>query len=45
MALLGVEELVVVDSADAVLVCRKERAQDVRLVVEELRRQRLGRYL
>jgi len=45
VALLGVEDLVVVDAPDAVLVCRKERAQDVRLVVEELRRRRLGRYL
>jgi mannose-1-phosphate guanylyltransferase len=45
VALLGVENLVVVDTPDALLVCRKERAQDVRLVVEALRRRRLGRYL
>jgi len=45
VALLGVENLVVVDTPDALLVCRKDRAQDVRLVVEELRRRRLGRYL
>lgn len=45
VALLGVEDLVVVDTPDAVLVCRKDRAQDVRLVVEELRRRGLGRYL
>ena len=45
VALLGVDDLVVVDTPDAVLVCRKDRAQDVRLVVEELRRRGLQRYL
>jgi len=45
VAVLGVEDLVVVDTPDAVLVCRKDRAQDVRLVVEEIRRRGLGRYL
>jgi mannose-1-phosphate guanylyltransferase len=45
VALLGVEDLVIVDTPDAVLVCRKDRAQDVRLVVDELRRRGLGRYL
>jgi mannose-1-phosphate guanylyltransferase len=45
VALVGVEDLVVVDTPDALLVCRKERAQDVRLVVDELRRRGLGRYL
>ncbi len=45
VALLGVEDLVVVDTADALLVCRKDRAQDVRLVVDELRRRGLRRYL
>ena len=45
VALLGVEDLVVVDAGDAVLVCRKDRAQDVRRVVEALRSRGLGRYL
>jgi len=45
IALLGVDDLVVVDSPDAVLVCRKDRAQDVRVVVDELRRRGLKRYL
>ncbi len=45
IALLGVDDLVVVDSPDAVLVCRKDRAQDVRVVVDELRRRGLRRYL
>src|SRR5262249_48795540 len=33
VALLGVEDLVVVDTPDAVLVCRVDRVQDVRRVV------------
>jgi mannose-1-phosphate guanylyltransferase len=45
VALLGVENLVVVDTPDALLVCRKDRSQDVRLVVDELRRRGLERYL
>jgi mannose-1-phosphate guanylyltransferase len=45
VALCGVEDLVVVDAADAVLVCHKSRAQDVRLVVRELERRRLGHLL
>jgi mannose-1-phosphate guanylyltransferase len=45
VAMLGVEDLVVVDTPDAILVCRKDRAQDVRLVVDELRRRGLRRYL
>src|SRR5206468_1519688 len=34
VAVLGVDDLVVVDTPDAVLVCRTDRAQDVRLVAE-----------
>lgn len=45
VALVGAKDLVVVDTPDAVLVCPTDRAQDVRLVVDELRRRRLGRYL
>jgi mannose-1-phosphate guanylyltransferase len=45
VALLGVDDLVVVDTPDAVLVCRRDRAQDVRHVVAELQRRGLDRYL
>jgi mannose-1-phosphate guanylyltransferase len=45
VALLGVEDLVVIDTPDALLVARKDRSQDVRLVVDELRRRGLARYL
>ena len=38
VAVVGVDGLVVVDAGDAVLVVRKEKAQDVRKAVEELKR-------
>jgi mannose-1-phosphate guanylyltransferase len=38
VAVIGVDDLVVVDSGDAILVVKKDRAQDVRKAVEELRR-------
>jgi mannose-1-phosphate guanylyltransferase len=37
VALVGVNDLVVVDTDDALLVLPRERAQDVRLVIEELK--------
>ncbi len=37
MAVLGAEDLVVIDSGDAVLVCPRKRVQDVKKVVEQLR--------
>ncbi len=45
VALLGVRDLVVVRAGNATLVCPRERAQDVRRIVEELRRRADGRYL
>jgi mannose-1-phosphate guanylyltransferase len=38
VAVVGVEDVIVVDAGDAVLVCRRDRAQDVRKAVEELAR-------
>jgi mannose-1-phosphate guanylyltransferase len=35
---IGVEDLVVVDTGDVLLVCKKDQAQRVRLVVEELKK-------
>ena len=37
----GLRDLIVVDEPDALLICRKDRAQDVKLIVEKL--QSLGR--
>ena len=42
-ALVGVSDLVVVETDDAVLILPRERAQDVRLVVEQLRGRGEGR--
>jgi mannose-1-phosphate guanylyltransferase len=36
VALVGVQDLVVVETADAVFVCPRERAQDVKLIVQRL---------
>lgn len=44
-ALIGVRDLVVVDCPDALLVCPKGRAQDVKKIVEELERQGRKDYL
>lgn len=42
VALVGVSDLVVVETPDALLVCRRERAEEVRRVVAELERR--GRF-
>lgn len=38
VAVIGLDDVIVVDAGDAVLVCRRDRAQDVRKAVEELSR-------
>jgi mannose-1-phosphate guanylyltransferase len=38
VACVGVKDLVIVSSQGAILICAKERAQDVKKVVEELKR-------
>jgi mannose-1-phosphate guanylyltransferase len=45
VALVGVADVIVIDAGDAVLVCRRSRAQDVRRVVEELEKRGLRWYL
>jgi mannose-1-phosphate guanylyltransferase len=37
VAVLGLDDLVVADTPDAVLVCHRDRAQDVKLIVEHLK--------
>lgn len=44
-ALIGVDNLIVVTTDDAILICAQERAQDVKKVVETLQRSGLGEYL
>jgi mannose-1-phosphate guanylyltransferase len=38
VGLIGVEGLVIVDSGDALLVCRRDRVQDIKQIVAELKR-------
>ena len=45
VALVGVTDLIVVDSADALLVCARDRAQDVRKVTDELKQRGWSKYL
>ena len=45
VALVGVKDLIVVNTSDAVMVCPRERAQDVKKVVEELERRGSAGYL
>ena len=45
IAAIGLEDVIIVDTDDALLVCPRSRAQDVKLVVEALRRSGKTRYL
>jgi mannose-1-phosphate guanylyltransferase len=40
IATIGVEDLIIVDTGDAVLVCPRDRAQDVKTVVDRLKREK-----
>jgi len=45
VAAIGLEDMIIVDTEDALLVCPRSRAQDVKKVVDALRRARKTRYL
>jgi mannose-1-phosphate guanylyltransferase len=45
IATLGVRDLVIVDTADALLVCARDRAQDVKKLVDELKMREHSPYL
>lgn len=45
VALVGVEDLIVVHTSDATLVCSKRRAEDVKLLVDRLEKKGLRAYL
>jgi mannose-1-phosphate guanylyltransferase len=45
VAAIGVENLVIVDTGDALLICRRDRAQDVRQIVERLKQEQRDTYL
>jgi mannose-1-phosphate guanylyltransferase len=35
---IGIEDMIIVDTDDALLICRRDQAQDVKAVVDELKR-------
>jgi mannose-1-phosphate guanylyltransferase len=45
VAALGVEDLIIVDTDDALLICRRGHEQQLKTVLEQLRRQKLTAYL
>ncbi|MHB8092864.1 MAG: mannose-1-phosphate guanylyltransferase [Syntrophales bacterium] len=45
VAIVGVRDIFVVETKDALLICRRDRSQDVRKVVEKLEKEGLGEYL
>ncbi|MFQ5668189.1 MAG: mannose-1-phosphate guanylyltransferase, partial [Candidatus Binatia bacterium] len=45
VALVGTKDLIVVDSPDALLICARKHAQDVREITRALKRRRWTRYL
>ena len=45
VALVGVEDLIVVETEDALLVCKRGRSQDVKAVVESLNKNNMKEYL
>lgn len=45
VATIGLEDMIVVDTPDATLVCPKERAQDVKKIVDELKKQNREEHL
>lgn len=45
IATVGIKDLIVVSTEDAVMVCKKENAQDVKLIVEKLKEEGKKQYL
>ncbi|WP_018887658.1 mannose-1-phosphate guanylyltransferase [Paenibacillus massiliensis] len=45
IATLGIEDLIIVDTEDVTLICTKDKAQEVKLLLKELRMQKMEEYL
>ena len=41
----GLKDMIIIDTEDCLLVCPKDRAQDVKKIVELLQKKKLGRYI
>ena len=45
VAVLGLEDIVVVQEKDATLICKREKVEEVKQVVDRLKRKKLLKYL
>jgi mannose-1-phosphate guanylyltransferase len=45
VATIGIEDLIIVDTEDALLICHKDRAQEVKKIVDKLKESDLESYL
>ncbi|MEW6408073.1 MAG: sugar phosphate nucleotidyltransferase [Patescibacteria group bacterium] len=45
IATLGLEDMIIIDTEDALLVCKKHRAQEVKKIVEKLKEEKKEKYL
>lgn len=45
IATLGVEDLIIVETDDVTLICKKDRAQEIKSLIKELKVQKLEQYL
>lgn len=45
VATIGLENMIVIDTDDALLICPQDRAQDVKKIVDELKRRKANEYL
>lgn len=45
LAILGLQDMIVVDTEDALLVCPRERAQEIKKLLEEMEKKGMKRYL
>lgn len=45
VATIGVDDLIIISTDDAILVCKKERSQEVKEVVDFIRRKQMNEYL
>ena len=45
IATVGLKDVIIIDTEDALLVCKKNSAQDVKKIVEQIRKKGLKKYL
>ncbi|MDI6602307.1 MAG: hypothetical protein QME46_11130 [Thermoanaerobacteraceae bacterium] len=45
MAALGLEDVIIVDTEDATLICSKDKAQNIKEVLNEIKKKKAEEYL